>query len=149
MMNTSNTSIFPPAIVSNTSVLRSVLSVEAQIVFGAPGNGCAGSGICRVQELSTRLPANICTCHLGIARIGHTPDGLLLFSFYKSFLSACARERLFSGAWFRVEEAFELPSWALRRFGLSICCVPAGLYAIHDTGDCLELRFEAVSRGRF
>ncbi len=86
-----------PPIVSFTTI--------SKVVFGAPGEHCAGHGICRFEELHSNAGSHKPTgCQSAVAVLYYGGGDVLKLHFLLSSLSDCARARCFHNGFFQLPE---------------------------------------------
>ena len=118
----------------------------ADVVFGSPSNGCAGSGICRVTApIAQQLDmTGRWSCHRAIALVRRASPQSLAFHFVLRSLCQKALEQHFPGGFFLVETPFKFRSNYWSR-GQSFSIQP-GAYPVVRSQDYLTVNFNTEIR---
>jgi hypothetical protein len=116
------------------------LKLKSEIVFGSPGLGCQGSGICKV------VPANIETqhwkCPHGQAWISLTKEQKIRISFIKSTLDRRQIRRYFRWHLFQVYEPLRMPLFVESRLAAAVpLIIQPGIYQVWETDRTLIVDF--------
>ena len=110
--------------VENTQV---VYDIKAEVVFGSPGRGCAGSGVCRLIPFQ-KLKIGFNPCPRLEAKIEWHNDGCLDLIFDVAKLTNEELLKWFSNPYFLVEEDFFFPLWFQHKLGQKNIYIPKGRY---------------------
>lgn len=123
-----------------TLISDSVREAEVEVVFGTPSRNCEGSGICMVTG---RFPPGytISCPHARAILYCDEQNRELVFRFPKRYLSARAKERLFTDEKFLVEEPFRIPLKLVRQWKLPGRYIPTGRYLIEVYSNEFRLYF--------
>ena len=112
--------------------------IESQVVFGTPNRNCLGSGICKVYTIHAAKRLHI-ACEMVPTRLA-VSDKDLLISFSAADCSESLRQKQFRGMHFWIEEAFQLPSWLVRKLDIPAAFIPVGEYPIQRKNGFIWLK---------
>ncbi|MEN9609424.1 MAG: hypothetical protein RLZZ628_238 [Bacteroidota bacterium] len=120
-----------------TTTTTATSRIKISVTFGRASKGCAGFGICSLSiELKQRLlPEESSTAQLINKKLSLTIG--------KNTLSKTTLNKSLSNGRFLIEEAFTIPADVAKQLGVSAYTIPAGSYAIQDSGSSLTVDFSA------
>jgi hypothetical protein len=118
--------------------------LSGEILFGAPGKRCEGSGICRIYTLSG---ANRLEDHArrvpGILLL--TSRNTLNIHLNRNNLSTSLSLELFQHEYFTMEEGFVLPNYFARKLGTTRNYIPSGKYQLIHFGEWLQIEMSLIN----
>lgn len=120
---------------SRASVLR---KMRAEVMFGNPGTGCQGVGICRVTHHGK---ATNCSCLKVSTWIGILPNGGMRFKFIKSSMEKHFMRKHFSWRLFQVCEAYTMPESICAKLGIEQAVIQPGIYTVWESERYLIVDF--------
>lgn len=120
--------------------LLSRVCIKAEVVFGSPGRGCAGSGVCRLIPFQQMDKWNE-TCSKFETKINWYSHGSLDFILDLSKFNSDERYTWFSDPCFLVEEDFRFPLWFQYELGQKNMYIPAGKYPYSIKENQLKIFF--------
>jgi hypothetical protein len=108
--------------------------MNAEIVFGCPGAGCNGTGICKVMLTAPEYTPQSGACQRIPTTISLYQNGTLRFSFLKSVLTPRIIEKQFPMQSFEVQQALTLPACITQQLSNSnALTIPAGKYRVLES----------------
>lgn len=114
--------------------------LTAEVVFGSPGMGCRGIGICRLTLSSSEL-SGCSNCNRARAWIKNDGSGRLVLIFDRPSLIAKSYHQFFSGGLFLVSSPYRIPSSIKNSLQLSINTILPGVYPVLETSKFVFLNF--------
>lgn len=121
-------------------LLTNVKILFSEVVFGAPGKRCEGSGLCRIYTVTGAKRLDPHPRRVPVILLVNT-KGSLGLRLNKNDLSEELHRELFQGSGFIVEEPFMLPKYFARKLGATQFRVPAGVYPLQARGSWLDIVF--------
>jgi len=115
-----------------------IRKMRAEVMFGNPGTGCQGVGICRVTHHGK---ASNCNCPKVSTWIGVLPNGGLRFKFIKSSMEKHFMRRHFSWRLFQVFEPYKMPDTICAKLGIESTILQSGIYTVWESERYLIVDF--------
>lgn len=113
--------------------------LRSEVVFGSPGRGCKGSGICMVFPATVSLehwPCPHAACYIELN------DNGLHFDFLREQLDARFLRRHFRWGLFEVCEPYRLPLFLHRKLNTNReMVIQPGVYRVFERSDYLSICF--------
>lgn len=125
---------------SSTIPAYSSKPLKSEIVFGSPGMGCQGAGICMIVPVAESPPQ--WKCPHASAWISVLADGKIRLSFEKSGMPDLFMKRYFRWLLFQVFEPYTIPRSIQKRLrtGWPLTIHP-GIYPVQETSGHLTVDF--------
>ena len=119
----------------NTQVVH---NIKAEVIFGSPGRGCAGSGVCKLIPIQ-KLKNWKKTCPRFDVTIEWYSNNCVDLTLNLTKLTNKDWLRWFSNPYFLVEEDFFFPLWAQHKMKHKKIYIPVGRYPFIIKNDQLKL----------
>lgn len=112
--------------------------ITAEVIFGSPKKNCAGIGICKVSPVDNATTAM--PCRSVRTEIAGIRNNSLRMRVPMDGLCANLIDRQFRLGRFKMEEAFELPTWLVEQLQLPVAHIKAGSYPVSFSNGFIDIR---------
>ncbi|HLP93368.1 MAG TPA: hypothetical protein VK168_05000 [Saprospiraceae bacterium] len=115
------------------------VSFDVEVIFGAPGKGCEGAGICQIIPVG---PVRVhWKCPNAKANISPASNGGFSLTFNRKHLPSEIMERFFPHHVFVVEEVYTLSKVISERLKIASFSVLPGQYSAKVSEDKISIYF--------
>lgn len=122
------------------TTVRHGQKIKSEIVFGSPGMGCEGSGICKVVPAS--MNSQSWKCPHAQAWVSLVEGNIIRFSFIKSSMDARMVRRYFRWQLFQIFEPYRLPPSLEKRLkSAHPLIISPGIYRVYETDRTMVVDF--------
>lgn len=123
---------------------NNITTIDAEVIFGDPGNKCRGHGICKVYVVAkVAEPDRTCSCihkAAGQFHFDHKRHKLVL-RLLRADICAATWEKHFSSDWFQVNDTWIAEADLTLALQLEALVVQPGAYPVVKKGKWVEVWF--------
>lgn len=145
-MTMHTTTIYKTVLKSHKAGARGLSkTIRADVKFGTPSDDCRGLGICKVVPRAAWRYADLKErrCSQAKAYIALSDRGELEFHFVRSTVCGPTFRRFFSGPFFTIKEAIDIPKTIANQLDLEDNRIYPGEYPIRELGELITVVFRS------